>query len=150
MNRRIVDIYEYIPMLMELLEQGHTVNLPITGSSMTPFLVPNRDTLIISPPDGNFRRGDMVFYQRMNGQYVMHRIHHIDSDGALYIVGDAQTVIEGPVHPKQVFGVIRQVIRKDKIIDSRDFWWFFFEKIWIRMVPLRPAASKMYSLISRK
>lgn len=150
MNQRTVSNYEYLPVLVDLLGQGHTVSLIISGSSMTPFLADKRDTLIISPPDGNFRRGDMVFYQRLSGQYVMHRIHHVGPDGALYIVGDAQTDIEGPVHPKQVFGVIRQVIRKGKTIDSRDFWWFFFEKIWIRMVPLRPALRKLYTLFARK
>lgn len=148
MNRRIVDIYEYMPVLMELLEQGRTVNLTISGDSMTPFLVHGRDTLIISPPDGSFRRGDMVFYRRLSGRYVMHRIHHIGPDGMLYIVGDAQTQIEGPVHPEQVFGIVRKVIRKGKLIDHRNFWWFFFEKIWIRMVPLRPAVRKIRSFFA--
>lgn len=146
---KTVDIYEYLPVLIGLLAEGREVNLLVSGSSMTPFLADKRDTLIISPPDGNFRRGDMVFYQRQTGQYIMHRIHHIGSDGSLYIVGDAQTQIEGPVHPRQVFGIIRKVIRKGKLIDKRDFWWFFFEKIWIRMVPLRPPIRKIYTLLTR-
>lgn len=150
MNRRIVNNDVYLPVLVDLLAEGHTVNLLISGSSMTPFLADKRDTIIISPPDGHFCRGDMVFYQRLNGRYIMHRVHHVGPDGSLYIVGDAQTEIEGPVRPEQVFGVIRQAIRKGKLIDRRDFWWFFFEKVWIRMVPLRPALRKLYTLIMRK
>lgn len=148
--RKSVDINEYLPVLIGLLAEGREVNLLVSGSSMTPFLADKRDTLIISPPDGNFRRGDMVFYQRRTGQYIMHRIHHIGPDGALYIVGDAQTEIEGPVHPGQVFGIIRKVIRKGKLIDSSNFWWFFFEKIWIRMVSLRTPVRKIYTLFARK
>ena len=80
----------------------------------------------------------MVFFQRKDGAYVMHRIHHI-RDGKLYIVGDNQTQIEGPIDPEQVFGIVRKVIRKGKILQEGDFWWNFFEKVWIRIVPLRPA-----------
>ena len=42
----------------------------------------------------------------------MHRIHHIKK-GMLYIIGDNQTDMEGPVDPKQVFGIIHTVYRKD-------------------------------------
>lgn len=150
MQRRMVDIHEYLPVLIELLKEGKEVNLPVSGGSMTPFLADKRDTIIISKPDSPFRRGDMVFYQRKSGQYIMHRVHHIDRDGALYIVGDAQTEIEGPIQPDQVFGIIRKVIRKGKVIDHSDFWWFFFEKIWIRMVALRPLVRSCYMILKRK
>ena len=56
----------------------------------------------------------------------MHRIHHIP--GMLYIIGDNQTDMEGPVDPKQVFGITHIVYRKDKKITEGDFWWVFFEK----------------------
>lgn len=149
-QQRFIDIHEYLPVLIELLNEGREVNLLVSGSSMTPFLADRRDTIIISPPDAPFRCGDMVFYQRSNGDYIMHRIYHIDSNGALYIVGDGQTQIEGPVQPQQVFGVIRKVIRKGKLIDHTDFWWFFFEKLWIRMVPLRPFVCRIYAALKRK
>lgn len=146
---KTVDIYEYMAVLKDILATGSDVNLRITGGSMTPFLADKRDTIIISPKTETLKRGDMVFYQRKSGQYVMHRIHHIDRNGALYIVGDAQTEIEGPVDAQQVFGVIRKVIRKGKLIDEKDFWWKFFEKVWIRMVPLRPVFRKIYEVIKK-
>lgn len=61
----------------------------------------------------------------------MHRIHHIDKSGNLFLVGDGQKVIEGPIKPEQVFGIIYKVIRNGKVITKGNFWWFFFEKIWI-------------------
>ena len=146
---RRVDNDVYIPVLKEIIESGKDVSLLISGSSMAPFLCHCRDTIIISKPDGLFRKGDMVFYQRDSGQYVMHRIHHLDKKGMLYIVGDNQTVIEGPVRPDQVFGIIHKVIRKNKILQKGDFWWNFFEKIWIRIVPLRPYIIKLYGIINK-
>lgn len=146
-NVRTVNIYEYMPVLIDIINQGKEANLVITGSSMTPFLCHHRDTIIISKPDAPFKKGDMVFYTRKSGQYVMHRIHHIDKNGDLFIVGDAQTEIEGPIHPDQVFGIIHKVIRKGKVITKGDFWWDFFEKVWISVVPLRPFLRKLYGFI---
>lgn len=146
---REVDIHQYLPVLIDIIKTGKDVNLLISGSSMSPFLCHHRDTIVISKPDGAFFRGEMVFYIRNSGQYVMHRIHHIDKQGNLFIVGDAQTEIEGPILPSQVFGVIHKVIRKGKLIQKGDFWWDFFEKVWIRIVPLRPFIVKLYGFIKR-
>ena len=148
-NVRTVNIYEYMPVSIDIINQGKEANLVITGSSMTPFLCHHRDTIIISKPDAPFKKGDMVFYTRKSGQYVMHRIHHIDKNGDLFIVGDAQTEIEGPIHPDQVFGIIHKVIRKGKVITKGDFWWDFFEKVWIRLVPIRPLLRKIYGIFSK-
>ena len=112
-KHREVNIHEYMPMLIDILKDGKDVNLLITGHSMSPFLRHKRDTIIISKPDGNFYRGQMVFYRRENGQYVMHRIHHIKQD-YLYMIGDHQVVIEGPINKQQVFGVVHKVIRNGK------------------------------------
>lgn len=146
---REIDNDIYIPVLIDIIKTGKDVNLLISGSSMSPFLCHHRDTIIISKPTEPFKRGDMVFYIRDSGQYVMHRIHHIDKDNMLYIVGDAQTEIEGPVRPNQVFGVIHKVIRKGQLLRKGDFWWDFFEKIWIRIVPLRPYITRLYSCLRR-
>lgn len=147
---RAVDIQEYMPVLIGLLAEGREVNMLVSGNSMRPFLADKRDTIIISPPDGSFSRGDMVFYRRENGQYIMHRVHHIGPDGGLYMVGDAQVYIEGPISREQVFGVVRKVIRKGKLVDQRDPGWAFFEKVWIRMVPLRPLIQKTYGRLKGK
>ena len=148
-NIREVNIHEYLPVLIDIIKTGKDVNLLISGSSMSPFLCHKRDTIIISQPIKPFQRGDMVFYQRDNGAYVMHRIHHIDKKGNLYIVGDAQTEIEGPIRQNQVFGIIHKAIRKGQLISKGDFWWDFFEKVWIRMVPLRPFIRKTYELFKK-
>lgn len=145
-NIREVDIHEYLPVLIDIINSGKDVSLVISGSSMAPFLCHHRDTIIISKPDGHFFKGQMVFYMRDSGQYVMHRIHHIDKQGNLFIVGDAQIEIEGPVRQDQVFGIINKVIRKGNIYKKGDFWWDFFEKVWIRIVPFRRYIVKLYGL----
>lgn len=141
---RQVDTQTYLPVLQSLLAEGNEVSLLLTGSSMTPFLADKRDTILIRRPQGAFRRGEMVFYRRRSGQYIMHRIHHIGSDG-LYLVGDAQWEIEGPIAPEQVFGEIFSVIRKGTRVGPGDFWWEFFEHVWIHMIPLRRTVMRLYA-----
>lgn len=144
---KVVDTRAYVSVLRELVEEGREVNMVVWGSSMTPFLGHGRDTIFFAAPERELRRGDMVFYQRDTGQFVMHRIWKVKKDG-YYIVGDAQTIIEGPIRRDQIFARITKVNRKGKMITNGDFWWEFFEKVWIRMVPLRPVIMKFYSVVS--
>lgn len=149
MNTRVVDTNEYVSALRELAEEGRVVSMLIAGSSMSPFLCHNRDYIYFTRPDRELRRGDMVFYQRDTGQYVMHRIYKKKTDG-YYMVGDAQTQIEGPLRRDQIFARIIKVKRKGKILRQGNFWWEFFEHVWIRIIPLRKVVEKGYSLLNWK
>lgn len=143
---RVVDTSEYVSVLREIAESGKVVSLRISGGSMTPFLAHGRDYIYFTKPDRELRRGDMVFYQRQNGQYVMHRIYKKKADG-YYIVGDAQAEIEGPVAERQIFARIVKVKRKDRLLQPGDFWWEFFEHVWIRIVPLRMPIVRLYTAV---
>lgn len=144
-----VDINEYMSILIDLINQGKTVPLLITGNSMMPFLAHQRDTIYISKAVKPFKKGDIVFYIRKNKQYVVHRIHHIDKYGHLFIIGDAQTVIEGPVEQTQVFGIVNSVNRKNKIVTNRSFIWKFFSIVWIRTIILRLIFIKIHNFKNR-
>lgn len=145
---RKVDTMEYVSVLRELTEQGKEVSLIISGNSMSPFLMHERDVIYFKKPDRKLRRGDMVFYQRKTGQFVMHRIWKVKEDG-FYIVGDAQKEIEGPVQREQIFALITKVMRKGKWLGPGDFWWEFFEKIWIRIVPVRGLIRNAYGFLNK-
>ena len=90
---KTVDTKEYISMLRTLIEEGKQVSMIISGSSMAPFLIHARDHIYLKSPSGELRKGDMVFYQRSNGEYVMHRIYNVKNE-EYYLIGDAQTVID--------------------------------------------------------
>lgn len=145
---RNVDTRKYVSMLRELVREGKEVSMLITGSSMSPFLLSHKDTICFKAPWRPLRRGDMVFYERESGQFVMHRIYKLRKEG-LYIVGDAQREIEGPVHPSQIFAVVTKVKRRGKWVGPGNFWWEFYEHIWIRLVVFRPIIFKCYAIFAR-
>lgn len=148
MIERTVDTREYVSVLREIAEEGNVVSMRIAGSSMSPFLCHGRDYIYFTKPDRELRRGDMVFYQRDSGQYVMHRIYKVRSEG-YYMVGDAQTQIEGPLRREQIFARIIRVKRKDSVLEPGDFWWEFFEHVWIRLIPLRCVLQKIYGFFAK-
>lgn len=140
---------EYIDILRTVIDEGKEVNMRVLGSSMAPFVVHERDTIYFKRPERKLKKGDIAFFQRNNGQYVVHRIYKIKGD-EYYFVGDNQTLIEGPIEKGQIFAIVTRVIRKGKEIRPGDFWWLFFQKIWINMIPLRRITIKAYGLIRRK
>ena len=116
----------YIPVLKDLVEEGKEVSMMISGSSMNPFLIHQRDYILMKKPEEELKAGDMVFFQRRDEAYVMHRIHHINKE--------------------QVFAIITKVKRKGKWIAPGDFWWEFFEHIWLHLIPFRRFLMKLYGI----
>lgn len=147
-NMKVVDTREYVSVLRELVQEGREVSIIVAGNSMSPFLVHQRDTVWFRAPEQELCVGDIVFFQRKNGQFVMHRICKVEPEG-YYIVGDAQLEIEGPVRREQIFAVITKVQRKGKWVYPGDFWWDFFAHVWLRIIPFRRIIIRMYSMIMR-
>ena len=81
--------------------------------------------------------------------WTTRRIHHLKND-ELYIIGDGQVDIEGPVYKYQIIGVVDKAIRKGKEIDCHDMVWKLFEKVWIRIVPIRRLLLKVYGSFKKE
>lgn len=152
-NVRRISTQRYISMLRELTQEGKEVSLLISGSSMAPFLVGNRDTVFFRKPDRPLRRGDIVFYQRRTGQYVMHRIQKVirykDGRCTFNLIGDGQFLIERDIQREQIFAIVTAAERKGKVVQAGDFWWEFFANVWIRMIPLRLPIMKGYQIFRK-
>lgn len=146
---KIVDIDTYLPVLMDMTRQGHAVSLTVTGNSMSPFLIHGRDQICFQKPEAPLRPGDMAFFRRRSGAYIMHRVCRVDRLGNYYLVGDGQQAVEGPIAPEQVFGVVTRVCRKGKWIGPEAFWWRFFAGPWLWLRPMRPALRRLYGGVSR-
>lgn len=152
---RIVDNQKYMKVVRSILEEGKEVPLVVTGNSMMPFLIDRRDQVLIKRIDRPLKKGDIAFFQRENGQYIMHRIHFIRKDNRtgesqFYFIGDGQKNIEGPVKENQIFGVITEVMRKGKRLDEHSFTWKFFKNIWSYVIPFRTLIIEIYSLFRHR
>lgn len=44
--------------------------------------------------------------------------------------------------------LVTAVRRKEELLQPGSFWWNFFEKVWIRVIPLRPGIVAAYSALT--
>ena len=139
----MVDASVLIPEYRKMMEEGLEVPLLVSGSSMSPFIIHQRDRILLRRIDSPLRRGDMAMFQREDGTYVMHRICRIRG-GEYYFVGDAQTEVEGPVRRDRIFAVVTAVQRKGVWQKPGMFWWEFFRTVWLWLRPVRPWLVKFY------
>lgn len=149
-HTRIWDSQVLLEEYRQLLRDDAIGALPlvISGNSMSPFLVHGRDTIYLSRLTRPVKKGDALLYRRDNGAYIFHRVYKAEND-SFTMVGDAHTQLEPGIRPDQVIAIMTSATRKGKRQAPGCFWWEFFEKIWIRMVPLRPILRNLYTAISR-
>lgn len=149
-NLKKISTVELAEAMSGLLNEGYDVQVLVSGSSMLPFLASCRDSVTVSPVSGELRRGDIVFYRRITGTVVMHRIIGIDRKGLLTVCGDAQLEKEYPIMPSQVFGTVTKAQRKGKSITHRNALWWFFRCPWRWLRPVRHKIMKAYIYIFKK
>lgn len=125
----------------QLLRDGNTVQTVINGYSMYPMLVPGRDSVILAPFQAEQpKRGDVVLYRRDNSILVLHRIWRVRQEG-LYLVGDNQTEIEGPLRLDQVRGRLVGFVRKGRHVSVNGILYRLYAAVWLRMRPFRHQAA---------
>ena len=62
------------------------------------------------------------------------------------MIGDGQFVLEKGIRADQMIAVMTSALRKGKRQAPGCFWWEFFEKVWIHMIPLRKIVWKTYNV----
>lgn len=129
-------------MFKTLTATGETVFLKVKGSSMMPFLKSDKDSVAAKRIDGKLKKGDIVFYSRMDSVAVMHRIMKIEND-KMWLCGDAQQTWEGPLNVNSAFAKVVSVIHNGKTYDENSFYFKFFSKIWINLTAIRPYILKL-------
>jgi len=137
-SKGFIPATQWISAILPVLEQGHNLKMPLSGLSMYPLLTGGRDEVLIATVAGKrLKRGDIVLYARPDGTHILHRIHHIKNN-MYYMLGDAQTWIEGPIKEEAVLAVAIAVQRKGKTILCSHYGYRFISGLWLFLRPVRP------------
>lgn len=132
MKQLSLPLKDMYPLLAESLESGCEVYITVRGNSMSPFLYDGRDQAVFAPLGSRrIRRGDIVFYQRIGGQFVMHRVYSIDAAGAMTMLGDAQWTLEPGIRPDQLRAFVPRVVRKNREVSCERGFWHTLMKLWM-------------------
>ncbi|MBP5340167.1 MAG: S24/S26 family peptidase [Prevotella sp.] len=126
----------FLPQVVELLKEGHTVTLPLRGRSMRPFLEDGRDKALLQLAKEP-QVGDAVLAEISKGHFVLHRIILIDGE-QVTLRGDGNLSDEycllADIRAKAV-GFYRKGRSR---LDSTDgLKWRAYSWLWTRLFPLR-------------
>jgi len=119
---------DFLPRMQELLAQGKRVQIKPGGVSMLPTLRPNRDIVILSPLPDVLKKYDVVFYQRKDGQLVLHRI--VAAGERYTFLGDNQVLKEPGVAREQMIGIMSGFIRDGKKHSVTSLWYRIYCRLW--------------------
>lgn len=122
-------IADYAAAIREVMDSGGEFTLYPRGTSMLPLIMQERDSVTLEQPQGALHRGDIAFYQRENGQYVLHRIIG-ERDGAFTMCGDNQLAPEYGVKPEQIIAKAAYITRKGSKITPRSLPYRLYVLLW--------------------
>ena len=141
MSKR-VSMDEMAPLIREILAESGEVSFVSAGVSMLPTIRDRKDTVTLVRPQSRLKKGDVPFYQRDNGQYILHRVIYVNGD--TYVMrGDNQWENEYNVRHDQIIGVLHSFDRDGKTYKVTDTGY----KLYVKFLPLIRYSRKYYYLL---
>lgn len=136
--RRVIPNRELMPEIHQFVLSGHSVRLRVKGQSMTPFLIDDRDEVIITSftPEQLLPGKIVLAFIPQQDRYVLHRI--INRIGnQLELKGDGNIKGVEYCEISHVIGIVNQAIRNGRFVDFTAQRWFLMFKVWRTLTPLR-------------
>ncbi|MDD4609674.1 MAG: S24 family peptidase [Bacteroidaceae bacterium] len=138
--------------IKELIKEGHTVTLTVKGVSMTPFLINQRDSVVIAPlTTSSLNIGTIVLAKEKNrDRYLLHRIVKQRKDG-YQLRGDGNCYGTEEIATEDIVGYVKSATRNKVRVDYGTLKWRLLWYIWRYMLPIRRLLLAIYNhIIKRK
>ena len=136
-SRSVISMEDVVQLVQVQLRNGGIAQLNVTGYSMMPLLYHRRDRVQLAPATGDEKVGDVIFYRRDNGRYILHRIIQVTQDGYI-CCGDNQAEKE-KVARQQLIAVMTAFTRNGKVYDISGWGYRLYTALWVKLFWLRPA-----------
>ena len=143
------DLAEYVPLIEEVIESGGEFRLFPKGTSMLPLLRQGKDSVALVKKSDNLKKGDVIFYRRPNGQFVLHRIVKKPQNRVYILCGDNQTALEKGITDSMIIASVSAVYKKEKRVEINTLGQGFYKSLWCimpfryTMLFIRRALSKI-------
>lgn len=136
----------FLPEIVKMLNEGHTVTLTLRGNSMRPFLEDCRDKALFVKPS-TIAVGDPVLAEIAPKHFVLHRIVAINGE-AVTLLGDGNLLTEH-CKKKDIVGAVIGFYRKGRnTLDRTDGWkWRCYSYVWTSLRPIRRYLLGIYRRI---
>ena len=140
---------KFLPEVVKMLNEGHTVTLRLKGYSMRPFLEDGRDKALLTRVEDP-KVGDPVLAEITPGHFVLHRIIAMEGDDVT-LRGDGNLANEY-CRRENVVGAVVGFYRKGRTkLDRTDGRkWRAYSYVWMRLYPIRRYLLAFYRRVWRK
>lgn len=122
-------IAEYDALIREVLASGGEFRLYPHGTSMLPLLRQGIDSVALRSLDRPPRKFDILFYQRKDGSYILHRVKEV-TDRGLILWGDNHTMLEYGVSDDMIIGYAARIFRGEKELDCQSLTYCGYLWLW--------------------
>lgn len=128
--------------VVSMLSAGHTVTLRAKGDSMFPFIVGDRDCVVLQK-SGNVQEGDIVLARLYGKGYVLHRVYRMSGDDII-LMGDGNVCAKERCRAEDICGTALKIIRGGRHItccSPKERWKVRF---WKMLLPVRRPILGIY------
>lgn len=120
-----------------LISNGHSVTILAKGYSMNPFIIHNRDSVVLSPwTDKDIRKGRVALVRMPGDRYILHRIIRRNGN-RLVLMGDGNLKGTEKVYVENVIGLMTALTRNGRTYSCDSLKWRAGSWIWDRLRPVR-------------
>lgn len=148
MDKNLVSTHELFPLVREILNQGNKVKFTVSGSSMLPWIVDNRDQVLVDGLHDDLKVGDIILFRNRDGEYILHRIYKKEK-GYYLTIGDSCYINDGKIFYRDIIGVVKIIYRKNITIDCNSPIWKVIFLIWRKLFPIRKWLMRFYHIVVR-
>ena len=124
-----IHINEYEELIREVLASGGEFRLYPHGTSMLPLLRQGRDSVVLRKMERSAKKHDIIFYQRADGSYVLHRVKKASPEG-LTLWGDNQHLLEKGVTEEQIIGRVTRIFRDEDEVNCQGLGYRGYVWLW--------------------
>lgn len=145
----IISERDLFPEIEKVLKEGKFVRFTVSGNSMWPLIIHNRDSVLLTSCEKiNLKKGDIILFYVGQGHHMLHRITSIKQGGYI-TTGDGNLHRDGFIPVENVIAKVEKIYRKDKIINCNRWYWKFIFRLWMMMFPIRGFMQKIIISIKK-
>lgn len=142
----VISDIRIIEEAVKLVDDGVIVTLPVNGTSMLPFIIGGRESVILQKPREP-KIGDVVLAWVEGCRYVVHRIIRVDGENVT-LMGDGNLAGTEHCTTGDLKAIATHVVSRDgKRHDLYCPWRQRASRLWWHLRPIRRYLLAIYRLL---
>ena len=130
-----------LEQVLENLEKGKWMSIPVKGGSMRPFLRAG-DRVLLKPFEKGSLKLGMIILGRIDGNLILHRLVRYDRE-RVWLAGDDNLVQHEILPYGDVLATAVRLYRGEKILELNERWRCNLGQFWYRIRLLRRIIRKL-------